>query len=503
MELFIAWFMSKFLILIIRLCDALLKSNALLFNRFIRSYILVASLVLLSSCTTFKMIFLNIASVNDLKHFHYKEIAPNNPSNPFIISHNFKIPNIDAWMTAKNNIPQLNQENFLKKTNTTAFIIVRNDTILYEYHDPSYPNDRPEIIFSLTKVFVTTLLEIAIEEGYIKSIDQKVSDFLPEFGTSGRENFKLKDVLNMTSGLNYDDYGKILKTMKLYYSNDLTKIVSNAKLHPDHQMRFVYKSMDTQILGMCIEKATGRKISDYLQEKIWTPLNMEQKSFFTEDRKDGEQRMFGGMAASSRDLMKLARLYLQKGKWNGKQLISAIWIANIRDKKTENDKWWGYTAGWWLDTSFDDDFLASTDFFSAGYKGQCLYINPDNNLIILRKGKNRGGINWSSSIGQLARIMTTKDSTERVYPTPNDFLGSYPHGKDTLVVSHHKNVWTMHLKSENNTKLVINLQLYSKLSLYNHGKRIKLLFKMQSNKIIGLYYDDYSPNPVFYGKNVF
>lgn len=460
----------------------------------------VIAFLLFSGCTTLKILFLNVPTVNDLRYFHHKEIAATSPMDPFIPGKNYNLPGLSQWVVSSDDYKNKGIEYFLKKTKTKTFIIVRNDTILYENYFHGHSKTKPEIIFSISKSFVTSLVPIAIKEGFIKSIDEKVSDFIPEFKNYGKGKITLRDALNMTTGLEDDDYRKIPKTARLYYTNSLGNLIKNAKMNPDSTSSFIYKSIDTQILGMCIEKATGKDITEYLKEKIWTPLHMEYNAYFTLDRKNGEARMYGGLAACGRDLLKLARLYLNRGEWDGKQIIPQAWVDSINTKKIKNKGWWGYTCGWWLDTFLDSDFLNTTDYYAAGFKGQCLYVNPENKIIILRLGKSKGGIEWESSISHLAKIISIKNTQEVNKQSWVYFPGTYTLGNKTLIIDHSNGKWTMQEQSGEKETRMIKLEQYCYLSLYNFSKFTRLIFKMQDGKVAGLYYDDCSHSPVYYEK---
>ncbi len=461
----------------------------------------------LLSCTAGRILVFNQPSVEDLKHFPANKItAAPSGKNPFVEDSNINhIPSPCLWTTHQKEICNQGLDDFLDDSNTNAFVIVRNDSILYEQYRARYAPDEPKIIFSITKVFITSLLAILLEEGTIKSLDQKVASFLPSFNLTGKKDISLRHLLQMTSGINHDEYRKLAKSVIIYYHPDLDKFMNKTKLEHQVGQQFVYKSIDTQILGRCMEEATGKSISDLLQEKIWNPLKMEHDGFFTLDRKNGNERMYGGMAVSSRDLLKIARLYLNNGLWDGKQIIPQDWVKTIENRATTNNKWWGYTNGWWLDTYVQADFTQNKDYFAAGYNGQVLYINPEDNIIILRQGKNKGGIKWYTALSHLGKLLGQNDpnkATLDILKNPELFSGVYHnHNNKTIHLSfdHIKQKWEAIIREDAESQ-TIKCHFHSPLVLTNFRKLFNLMFDVKNGAVKGLYLDKIKEKPLYFSK---
>jgi CubicO group peptidase (beta-lactamase class C family) len=159
--------------------------------------------------------------------------------------------------------------------------------------------------------------------------------------------------------------------------------------------RFRYQSANTQLLGWVLKQATGKSLSAYLEEKLWKPLGAEHDATWNVDSKSNKMELASaGLNAIPRDFAKLGQLYINKGKWNGKQIIDEEWVHTISSADTMN-KYNGYKNQWWSRTN------NRTGAFSAiGFLNQYLYINPRNNVVIVRIGRR-----WANSYGVSARFI--------------------------------------------------------------------------------------------------
>jgi len=290
----------------------------------------------------------------------------------------------------------------IKRSNTTAFLVIKDGKILYEAYANGVKKHDITQVFSVTKVFVTALLGIAIQEGYISSLEQSVADFIPEYKSKQYKNLKISHLLQMQSGLDYDEYGKLLQTLRFYYQKNLKKIIKNPKLKYRPGTVFTYKSIDTQILGECIERAVGKPFLEYFYEKIWSQIGAEDAAAWSIDSKlTHTPKYFGGLNISASDLAKFGNIVIHNGKTDsGKQIIPPHWINycdDIRYRVGEDNN--EYCNGWWyfMDTPKENIYIA------AGFNGQIMLINEDNGSIIIRLGKNKGGLLWYPIMRELSR----------------------------------------------------------------------------------------------------
>jgi CubicO group peptidase (beta-lactamase class C family) len=149
-------------------------------------------------------------------------------------------------------------------------------------------------------------------------------------------------------------------------------------------------SGNTQLLGFVLERALKTKtVTQYLQEKLWTPLEMEYDASWSIDHeKQGTEKIFCCINARARDFAKIGRLYLNKGNWNGRQIVSEKWVAESTKVDTTAGSADYYQYQWWLPSK-------TGDFNAEGILGQYIYVNPSKNVVIVRMGKKSGNVNWT------------------------------------------------------------------------------------------------------------
>lgn len=286
----------------------------------------------------------------------------------------------------------------LSTTNTAAFLVIRNDSIIYEKYFDGFTKDDILPSNSMAKSFTGTLLRIAFNEGKIKSLSEPITNYIPEL-LKRDSNFKkitIQDLLDMRSGLDFNEGKYDLHDDAIRYGlrPNLKKYLLRIKI-AEPPGRFRYQSANTQFLGLIIEKATGKKLSTYLEEKLWKPLGMEHDASWNVDSKKRKQEFASaGLNATPRDFAKLGRLYLQKGKWNGRQIIDEDWVNTIASADTMN-KYNGYKNQWWSRTN-----NRNGAFSAIGFLNQYIYVNPNNNVVIVRIGRR-----WANSYGVSTRFI--------------------------------------------------------------------------------------------------
>lgn len=281
---------------------------------------------------------------------------------------------------------------YIDSSYTQGFIWIQNDTIQYENYWRGQKEDVKHISWSMSKSYVSALFGIAMNEGYIKSINQKVDEYLPELKGSGYENVKIKDVLQMASGIGFnEDYSNPKADINVYWNGFVSgksqdKFASTLINKEPPGTYNHYVSINTHVLAMIIVKATGKSLTNYLQEKIWQPIGAEFDAYWLVDG-EGMEMALGGLNACLRDYAKLGRLYLNKGKYNGIQIVPEKWIENsvtITEKyllpSTNGGTGYGYQ--WWIPEGNEGEFMA------IGIFNQYIYINPTTKTIIVKNSAN-------------------------------------------------------------------------------------------------------------------
>jgi CubicO group peptidase (beta-lactamase class C family) len=287
-------------------------------------------------------------------------------------------------------------EAFLDELVTTGLIIVQDDTILLERYQRGHAPAGHHIAWSVSKSVVSALFGIAVEEGHVPDIMAPVTDYLPELEGSGYDGVPIKHVLQMSSGVGFnEDYGdpfsdinRMGPSMALGSLLDFAATLERAR--PPGTLQH-YVSVDTQVLGTILVRATGQDLAAYASEKLWQPLGMEFDAVWLLDG-TGMEWAFGGLNASLRDFARFGWLYLNGGSRNGKQIVPEAWVrASVTPDaphlmpgpKPNSSNEMGYGYQWWIPSEPDGDFMA------LGVYGQTIYVDPKNRLVIVKNSVDR------------------------------------------------------------------------------------------------------------------
>lgn len=297
--------------------------------------------------------------------------------------------NAQPWAIAKD-YNSVNATNTLEKTHkklkTAAFLIIQNDSIFHESYFDGYTKDSKSNSFSMAKSVITMALGKAIMEGKIKSLDQKVIDFIPELKGKFAREVTVGDLSSMASGLNWDEkyYSPLSIVTRAYFDDDLKKVMLGLEINEKPGQSFKYLSGATQLLAMCIEKATGEFVSDYVSKNFWQPMGAENEALWQLDHEDdGIEKAYCCIASNARDFARFGKLYLNNGSWNGKELLDASFVKKSTTPRFQSSPEYGY--GWWL-----HNFLGRDLYYMRGHLGQFVIVIPQDNLIIIRLGHIKG-----------------------------------------------------------------------------------------------------------------
>lgn len=293
------------------------------------------------------------------------------------------------WPNHKNynSVKETDALNKINKANgTIAYVIIKNDSIWFENYYDGFGENSQSNSFSMAKSYVSGLMFKAIQEGYIKSLDQPVGDFLPEFNNGKAAKMTVGDLSSMASGTNWDEayYSPLSITTRAYFDDDLAKVMLGLKVVDTPGKAFKYASGDTQLLAMVIEKATGKKMYKYLEESFWKPLNSENATLWQVDSEDHDLvKAYCCIASNAKDFARFGKLYKDHGKWNGKQILDSAFVAKSLKPRFPESPEYGY--GWWLKEQNGKNF-----FMMRGHLGQYVIVEPNDNVIIVRLGHSKG-----------------------------------------------------------------------------------------------------------------
>ncbi len=317
------------------------------------------------------------AYLEDYKEFDNAEVDNGTPQ-PW--------PKHNDYNTAKETeaLTKLNQDK-----GTIAYVIIKNDSIWFENYYDGFGEDSQSNSFSMAKSYVSALMQKAIEQGYINSLDQPVGDFFPEFSEGLGAKMTVGDLSSMASGTNWDEayYSPLSITTRSYFDDDLEKVILGLKVVDEPGQAFKYASGDTQLLAMVIEKATGKKLYNYLSESFWKPLGSENATLWQVDSKEQDLvKAYCCIASNAKDFARLGKLYKDYGKWDGKQILDSSFIAKSVTPRFAESPEYGY--GWWL----LQDYKGKDFFMMRGHLGQYVIVAPADNVIIVRLGHQSGKV---------------------------------------------------------------------------------------------------------------
>ena len=390
----------------------------------------VFMLLLLTQCHVGRFFYWNFADINDHKKFPARQI--NKSTAPFhfkqaIAPSLFKIPSAINYKG-----DDIDFNSFLKKTETLGFLIIKNDSIVYEYYAPQKDDQMIVPSFSVAKSVVSILLGIAIDEGYVKSVKEPITNYLTDLDREKFGKITIEDVLNMRSGIDFNEsyFNPLGDVAKYYYGTNLKKYIAKQGIKKEPDSAFQYISLNTQLLGFIVERATGKKLDEYLQQKLWQPMGMEyDASWSIDSKRNGNIKAFCCLNARMRDFAKFGRLYLNKGNWNGQQLVSTTWVEQSIKPEPKNN--FIYSYQWWhtrtytnqadtLSNGFmykpinynkkaddrkplNEAIYPNMDFYAEGILGQYVYVFPEKNIIIVRLGKNYNFQSWPRLFHAIAK----------------------------------------------------------------------------------------------------
>jgi CubicO group peptidase (beta-lactamase class C family) len=323
----------------------------------------------------FKAVVYNFANIDDYKKFSNNTVVIGKPQ-PWQVSAGYnKTVLPDSLLRLLDNL------------SSVGLLMIRNDSVLVEKYWDGYSDSSLSNSFSMAKSITSLLIGVALREGKIRSLQEPVGNYLPEFTTGEKSKIKIIDLLTMSSGSDWNEsyMNPFSVTTEAYYGSDVYKAATGVAVVKPAGTFFAYKSGDTQLLGLVLEKATGRSLSDYAAEKLWQPLGAEHPALWSTDHEKGNEKAYCCFNSNTRDFARIGKLMLDSGRWNGATIIDSAYYLNsikpcgIADEKGLSCDYYGYQ--WWIDPEHPGIFYA------RGILGQYIIVIPSKKTIIVRLGK--------------------------------------------------------------------------------------------------------------------
>ena len=290
---------------------------------------------------------------------------------------------------------------------TVAFVVLKHGQVWAEQYWEGYSDTSHSNSFSMAKSIVSLLVGCAIQDGYIRSVDQPVGDFLPEWGAFEGDTLTIRDLLTMSAGVKWDESASSLfsTTTEAYYGKDLWGLAQREILIEKPGVYFNYQSGVTQILAFVLKKATGKNIADYASEKIWTLIQAEEDALWSLDHEGGMEKAYCCFNSNARDFARLGQLVLQHGYWYPRcgnasdsvaariPVVDSAYIAEattpatylkarLEDGREVPCTMYGYQF-WML------DYKGLDVTYFRGILGQYIFVIPALDAVVVRLGHER------------------------------------------------------------------------------------------------------------------
>lgn len=341
----------------------------------------------------FRAVYHNFADIDDYKFFD-NNVVENGVTQAWPVSASY----------SKISLPQDLNAN-LESSSSVGLVVIKNDSLLFEKYWQGYSDSSYSGSFSVAKSITSILIGAALKEGEIKSLKDKVKDYIPDFTGGMKDDVRIIDVLTMSSGSNWDEayWNPFSITTEAYYGYDLHKtalavdIVHRPGTYQD------YKSGDTQLLGLILEKATGKSLSEYASEKLWKPVGATMPAMWSTDKEKGNEKAYCCFNTNARDFARIGSLMLHKGNWKGTQVIDTSYCEAsskpclIPTASGAPCNHYGYQ--WWILPDKQDVF------FAWGILGQYIIVIPEKQTVIVRLG-NTEGTHTETGMPQLVYDLT-------------------------------------------------------------------------------------------------
>jgi CubicO group peptidase (beta-lactamase class C family) len=317
-------------------------------------------------------------------YFHHMDMIPNQrldwvrkPSRALPL----KEPTAPFSLTYTANDKTYSLDDYLQQGDVVGFIVMKDDQIVYEKYLHNAMADDRFLSMSISKSVVSVLFGVAMDEGKIHSVDDPVLQYLPYLKDSAYKDATLKNLLQMASGIEFnEDYlDPKADVHRLIFDiirggEPFKQAAVSLKAERKPGTAFHYQSINTQMLGLVLEKATGVPLNKYAEEKLWKKIGAQSDAFFYESKNQPEICAFGCFNATLRDYARFGLMAMNRGTLAGTRVVSEAWM---RDSTTAPSFNAGYGYQWWLNANSPDHA-----FRAVGIYGQTIYINPVKHVVV-------------------------------------------------------------------------------------------------------------------------
>jgi CubicO group peptidase (beta-lactamase class C family) len=290
---------------------------------------------------------------------------------------------------------------YSQATRSHALLIYHKKALVLEHYFPGYSKQHLTSTASMHKSVLALLIGIAIDQGFIKSVDQPASDFLKEWASDQRNKITIRQMLQQSSGIDYPEFSfhPLGEWNEMVVGDNVLKITLNQAAEKQPGTEFAYNGINPQNLGLLLQRATGQRYSSYLSENLWQYIAEEDSYVILDSEVNKMPRMFCCLDAIAKDWLRVGILILNKGILNEKRIVSESWVEQMTSSSKLNPNY-GYLT--WLGMEHQERRIyniksTATGFHSEpyidkdviyfdGFGGQRVYIIPSQELVIVRTG---------------------------------------------------------------------------------------------------------------------
>ena len=282
-------------------------------------------------------------------------------------------------------------DTYMAGQRSAGLVVLHNGKLRLERYGLDFDKDGRWTSFSVAKSFTSTLVGAALRDGHIKSMDDKVSDYIPDMKGSAYDDVSIRQLLTMTSGVRWnEDYADPNADVAKFNNHKpeagVDALVSYMRKLPRDVpagTRWLYSTGETNLVGILVSEATKRPLAQYLEEKIWKPAGMEQQATWILS-KTGQEISGCCIQAAARDYARMGQFILEGAKVQGQGILPEGWLQDATTKRADIGKpGRGYGYQWW---TYDDGSFAARGIF-----GQGIFIDPKRQLVIASNANWAGG----------------------------------------------------------------------------------------------------------------
>ncbi|MGB1248034.1 MAG: serine hydrolase domain-containing protein [Chitinophagales bacterium] len=297
-----------------------------------------------------------------------------------------------------------NLEDLFSISAINAFMIVQEGKVLSENYFAKYDAERTHGSFSVSKAMLATVLGIALDRGFVTSLDEPITTYIPELleNDTAFGNITIHHLFDMNSGIEVrkNDASLLGDLARTYYGSNWARFMATIEIEKEPGGVHKYNQTDAELLTLLLTRALGVSVSDFFAANVWQKIGASTAYWNVYDR-DKLEKGFCCFNARVQDYAKFGQLYLQNGEWNGEQIVPKDWVEFTTQAQHELRENWIFDFNHYWFPAAD----GKNDYTAQGYNRQFIYVNPDKNLLILRFGRkeNEKNIGWEKVLREIAQ----------------------------------------------------------------------------------------------------